>query len=430
MISDYSVPAGSEPKRTDVLPGREDYLAAQRTAAQWTAAQWTVAELGSLATALDEDGREVLGELSNVRLLAAWDTAIGRLIDPSSAARQALDASLTRTCRLSAPALQAALETVLEGMTGDPAREVFDRAERLSRSSDRLVLAILASNVPALAAQVVLPALALRRPLLLKSSSREPLFGPALVHLLGRELPELSRALAAVTWAGGDEVIEDRLFSVAGSVVAYGDSGTIDQIAARRGDLLPQGSKISIAAVGADSDLDSTARGLARDIALLEQRGCLSVRAVFTDADPVALGTTLRDRLAGLAEVWPPYELEPSEAAAVRQARDEAELRGALFSAPSIGGGTVILAPNSELRPGPGCRTVEIHALESLDALATRLSPWADGIQGAVLAGEGARASEALLRSLGVARITAPGLLQRTDALWSTENGGLFDHLA
>jgi hypothetical protein len=233
-----------------------------------------------------------------------------------------------------------------------------------------------------------------------------------------------------VTWAGGDEIIEDRLFSLASSVVAYGDDGTIQEILPRRGDLVPHGSLISIATVSADADLGSATRGLARDIALLEQRGCLSVRAVFTDAEPTAFATDLRDRLAEQAEAWPPYDLEPAEAAAVNQVRAEAELRRGLFSTSAIGSGAVVLAPNSQLRPGPGFRTVELHSLKSLDELESRLAPWAGGIQGVALAGKRAAALEPGLRSLGVTRVTPPGLLQQTDALWSAETGHLLERLA
>ena len=56
---------------------------------------------------------------------------------------------------------------------------------------------ILAGNLPALAVQPLLPALALRRPVLLKSPSAEPLFAPAFLEALTRREPRLAGAVAA-----------------------------------------------------------------------------------------------------------------------------------------------------------------------------------------------------------------------------------------
>ena len=95
------------------------------------------------------------------------------------------------------------------------------------------VLAVLASNLPALAVQPLLPALALRRPVLLKSPSSEPLFAPAFLAALTRREPRLAGAVAAATWPGGDAELEAPLLAAAGAVVAYGGAEALADLARR-----------------------------------------------------------------------------------------------------------------------------------------------------------------------------------------------------
>src|SRR5260370_826583 len=89
--------------------------------------------------------------------------------------------------------------------------------------SDRSVpvLVVLASNLPALAVQPLLPTLALRRPVLLKSPSSEPLFAPAFLAALTRRETRLAGAVAAATWPGGDAELEAPLLAAARAGLAH-----------------------------------------------------------------------------------------------------------------------------------------------------------------------------------------------------------------
>ena len=183
--------------------------------------------------------------------------------------------------------------------------------------------------------------------------------------------------------------------------------------------------------VGADADLESAAAGLARDVALFDQRGCLSVHAVYLETPvyapakgpPETLCTLLAQELEAQAAICPAGPLDPAVAAGVQQLRVEARMRGLFQPSLAVDVGTVILEPETRFRPSPGARTVRVHALNDLKALPGLLRPWRDSLQGVALAGDTAWGLRRELTDLGVSRFASPGELQTPDALW--HNGGI-----
>lgn len=411
MSQDAAVPAGCEPAARVV---------AERAGVRWTAARWSADELARLARVL-QGGRRALTELSDERLLAAWQGAVAAFLDAGSSARRRLEPVLPRLCALSPAGLAAALEAVLGGVSGEPVRRLLAAAR--PAADDRPVLVLLASNLPALAVQPLLPALALRRPAILKSPSSEPLFAPAFVRQLARHEPAIAQAVAALTWKGGDTALEAPLLAAAGRILAYGEQQTLDDLERRApGRLAAFGPKTSLAAVGPRVSAARVVAGLARDVALFDQRGCLSIQAVYAAADPIELADRLAAALGELAGRWPPGPADATVVAGVQQLRAEAELRGLHRPELPLAAGTVVVEPLPEFRPGPGLRTVRVHPLADLGRLPELLAPWQGRLQGAALAGPEAWALERPLAELGVSRCAAPGDLQAADALW--HNGG------
>jgi hypothetical protein len=357
-----------------------------------------------------------LRAIPSADLLAAWGATIEAFLDPGSPERRALDPDLARTTRLSPEGLAAALEAVLGGVRTGPASALLAETETLPLGGGP-VLAILASNLPALAVQPLWPALALRRPILLKSPSAEPLFVPAFLAALVRREPRLEPAVAAASWPGGDVRLEAPALAGADTVIAYGDEPALADLRRRApGKLVEYGPKTSLAVI---TELDS-AEGLARDVALFDQRGCLSIAAVYTTGDPEALAVRLED---ALEKLWPPGPADPMTLSMVQQMRLEAEMRGLRRPRLPVGLGTVLIEPEPVFRPSPGLRTVRIHPLTDLGRLPDVLSPWKGRLQGAALAGEDAWRLAPALAGLGISRCAAPGELQSPDVTW--HNGGI-----
>ena len=203
------------------------------------------------------------------------------------------------------------------------------------------------------------------------------------------------------------------------------------QIARRApGKVVDYGPKTSLAVVapGRGAAVATVALGLAREVALFDQRGCLSVAAVYLAGGLAAaarLAARLEAELAELAVAWPPGPPGAAAApalAAVQQARLAAELRGLWRPTLPPGLGTVLVEPEPAFRPSPGLRTVRIHPLPDLDLVPEILAPWSGRLQGAALAGAAAWRLAPRLAALGVSRTAAPGWLQSPDASW--HNGG------
>lgn len=393
----------------------------------------TADALARLAERLNRRGGRALAACSDQDLLEAWEATVAAFLDPQSPERRELGAGLARTTRLSPEGLEAGLQAVLGGVRGEPAARLFAQAavRRAAGPPPGFALVVLASNLPALAVQPLLPALAARRPALLKSPSAEPLFAPAFVRALAARLPPLGDAVATATWPGGDETLEAPVLERAGVVLAYGDAETVASLERRApGRVVPYGPRTSLAAVARGTDPAEVASGLARDVALFDQRGCLSIAAVYvegSEAEARLLARALAAELAVLAERWPPGTATPAAAGAVQQVRAEADLRGLYRRdvARELAAGTVLAEPTPDFQPSPGLRTVRVHPVPDLSTLPDLLAPWQGRLQGIALAGNlGTRAQtlRAALQALGVSRITPPGELQHPDALW--HNGG------
>ncbi len=374
---------------------------------------------------LEARGGASLRSLSRPRLWTAWKSAVSTFIDPASRERSRTNGALAASCRLSPSALDAGLETILDGVRGEAARLLLERAPRTAEPAPALL--ILPGNLPGLLVQSLLPALAVGRPVLIKSASDEPFFAPSFVQALTELEPVLASALAVLSWRGGEASLEATVYAKAGRVVAYGDESTAARIAQRCGSrAIVYGPKISIAIIAAGADLKGIAGGLARDVALFDQRGCLSIHAIFTAGSSRELAPLLAQELSALAAAWPPGPALPSELAGLRQALSEAELRGLVTvsaDAATSGAGTVIVDPEPVLRPSPGLRCVRVHNVSRLSQLSSILAPWSGKLQGAALAGEEAWDLVPRLTELGFSRFTASGDLQATNALWF--NGGI-----
>ncbi len=387
----------------------------------------TPAELAATAARLAARGRRALTALPLERRLDLWEETVAAFLEPGSPERSALLPRLLASSRLSPEGLTEGLELVLGGASGRAATEMARRAAALPAATrDTLAGVVLAGNIPGLAAQSLLPALLLGRPLLLKSASAEPWFAPAIVAALVAREPSLADAFAAVAFAGDDSAALAAAFDEVDPLLAYGGAPAVASLAARFGErLVAHGPKASVAFVGAGVDLVGTARGLARDIALFDQRGCLSVQAVYVEGDVEELAAALAWALELESARLPHGPIDAATAAAVQQLRATTDLQrgGSSARQPELAVGTVLVESETFFRPVPGLRTVRVHGVSDLRDALPALEPWRGRLQGAALAGPSADALSDTLPLLGFSRLAAAGELQSADVSWA--NGGI-----
>jgi hypothetical protein len=276
----------------------------------------------------------------------------------------------------------------------------------------------------------------LHSPVLAKTASRDPLTAHVFRESLAERDPELAAALEVVSFPSEDPECR-AAFLDASCVVATGSDETIAEIAkavAPGTRLVTYGHRLSIAVLGpsalAQPALPKIARGLALDVALWDQLGCLSPVAVYCQgAGPIASAEAFADALAAaLDEVetrLPRGELPLAAAAAARAERDGAEMRRAAGADVSIRSDealrfSVVREADAEWRPSPLHRFVRVHPLRDRDELPAALAPVARHLAAVALAGfdDEQAGFAADLERIGASRICRPGELQTPPIGW------------
>lgn len=158
-----------------------------------------------------------------------------------------------------------------------------------------------------------------------------------------------------------------------------------------------------------EPELDELLGRLAEDIALFDQRGCLSPRVLLLNAESSsasAIAERLVDQLRKIEQRVPRGRLTAEEAAEIAKYRDTTHFVGELFEA---GSGFVSVGRTGQWLLPPTGRN--IHLLTSPDPIAA-LNPVRHFVTSCAFAGEPPR-RQALGRSLPGARLCRFGEMQR-----------------
>jgi len=179
--------------------------------------------------------------------------------------------------------------------------------------------------------------------------------------------------------------------------------------------------------------LDAAARGLALDVALWDQLGCLSPVSVHVvdgrraSAGRVALA--LADALARLEPRLPRGRLGVAAAAGFARERAEAEMRAAAGRAVEVAGRPgdpwcVVLEDGPTPRPAPLHRFLRVHPVADDEHLRAALAPLGPHLAAVATAGFGPHASRVaeVLADLGASRLCRPGRLQTPPLAWHHDN--------
>jgi hypothetical protein len=211
------------------------------------------------------------------------------------------------------------------------------------------------------------------------------------------------------------------------------------------------GHRFSLALLGPGATrgelLARAAAGLALDIALWDQLGCLSPVSVYV-VDPDAraaarVAEALAETLAQAEARWPRGRIDTAAAAAIARERAEAEMRAAAAHAVHPGHAVAVLASpgtawtvvreaDVALRPTPLHRFARIHPAADVGACLDALRADAAHLAAVAVAGFGTTSSSlaAALAELGASRVCAPGTLQTPPLAWHRDNLGVLQPLA
>lgn len=390
--------------------------------------------------------RERLARRPVDSILAALETVVERWLTPRSPWRERAESLLPPATGFSPemvrhalpfmiePLRAPALAGLLDAELGD--RRLLDGAgERLRARSPDVIVHVLSGNLPGLAAVPMAASLALKSAALVKAASGDRVFAALWARSIAESDSDLGACLAPVYWRGGERDCEAEAFGRAALVVASGSDAAVADVRARcAARFIGHGHKLSFAVVAKevsrhDDDAAQAAASLAYDVALWDQKGCLSPQMCYVEGD-FETATAFAQRLVApfreLARRLPPGSATMDEQLAVRRFRQEAEWTGiasAAAAALAPEGSldwTVVVESDARLRPTPLHRSLRVVPFSGDVDLAQALEPSRRCLEAAGVAAPGTRARElsALLSNAGVTRICPLGVMQRPPLSW------------
>lgn len=375
--------------------------------------------------------------------------------DPASSWRGQLEDALPKATGFSREAVREGLALGMRDWTADSLRNVVASELRtLARAAHPAMASgfgltgvVLAGSIPMPSLLALTLPLLLHSPVVAKAASRDPITPDLVAKSLGEVDAELGACVEIVSFSHDDEANSEAMFE-ADCVVATGSDESVARIAARVSPerrLVRYGHKLSVAVLGSEASdgaqLASAAQGLALDIALWDQLGCLSPVVVFVE-DPVFGGaqrvaSAIASALAELGPRLPRGFVDTADAARVAHERDDAELRAATGSGVEChrveeAGATVVLETDARWRPAPLHRFLRVVPVRSRAQLFGALAPVSRHLAAVALAGFGADSAPLAqaLGELGASRICAPGAMQAPPLGWHHDGQPLLLPLA
>jgi len=264
------------------------------------------------------------------------------------AARDSLVPDLVSSTGLSAEAVNLALDRHLETDATDE-----DLSRLIASAGDATsVHVILSANVFVGALRAIACARAASSRVVVRPSSRDPLFASALVRACNDPAISLVDSLEVGS-------VEE------GEIHVYGRDETIARVrAAARVRVRGHGAGMGVAFVA--GDLASAAVDLASDVIPFDQRGCLSPRIAFVRGDAAAFARALHAALEEQGRHVPRGTLSADELAEARRYADTIRFAGSLFAGTSH----LVGVASSLVLPPPG-RHVHIMPLPNAPDLSS-----------------------------------------------------------
>jgi len=387
-----------------------------------------------------ERARKCLDDRSDREIVKQLGLVLERFRDPESAARRRLETELPETSGFSAEMVRAGLDLAFDPWTSDAlerlvAKELGSGSNALSRAGFERTSVLLAGSIPMPSVLSILLPLVLRSPVLCKPASRDPLTPQVVADTLREVDPQLGDCVAVVPF-DGDLEAANRAFHASPCISATGSDETIARVHAL---LRPEqrrvfyGHRISIGLVDLATLGPDDVEGLAIDIALWDQLGCLSPVVFFLVGGPEGAADTFAEDLAARLEAlearWPRGSIEPPVAAAIVGERADAEMRAALGQRTrlyaSVGTAwSVVLERDFTLRSAPLHRFIRLVEVDHRDTLKAALATVAPHLAGVAMTGfekERPTLFEQIF-ALGASRICAAGCLQTPPLDWRRDN--------
>jgi len=354
--------------------------------------------------------------------------------DRNYARRRDAIAAIADSAGYSIAMLENSIDALLKPFTTDALKAMAARVSADNRNSSRpkTVGFIAAGNVAGAGIHEIAIALIAGVRVLIKTASAEPIFFAEFARTLAEVDRDAGKRIEVLNWSRARTDLTDELIAKCECVVAYGDDATIESLRNRR-KVMGFGSRVSAALIDA-SRIDGVAELLARDVALFEQLGCLSLHQVFVvspdgrGARDLAIG--MAQALERLAVSMPPARIPVRDAAEIRGVRERARWRAIagetveLFEGRGLEWTVVFEAKTDSFRVSPGFRTVHVTAVRDLAEFRDCIGNMSGRIEAMAVAGDDC---EIEARAMGIPYVCAPTEMQSPPLDWRHGGGGFLD---
>lgn len=305
----------------------------------------------------------------------------------------------------------------------------------------RLAGAVLTANVPGLSYLPMVRSLLVKSPLVAKLSSGEPLFGPAWLARLATLAPDLAQCVALFWWQGANAPLEEAMLERASVVMVYGGPQSVAHYRQTYGpskQIIVHGHKIGVALVGREALADAAsagelARRLALDVAMYDQRACISPQVAFVERggglDTQAFAALVADGLAEQEGLMAQSPLSLDTAASLAQERRQAQFLAAQEAEAAVfirELATVVHEPQAVFAGVLPVRFLRVCPVDDLAQALELMAPYGEYLQNAGLAVGPERLDtyrEALAR-LGVSRLCDIGRMHKPTMRWKHDGLG------
>ncbi len=333
----------------------------------------------------------------SARAAAAWHQVARRFEGATLTDAVTLIQQIEKVTRFSRPVLRESWRNLFSQITESRMqrwwREV--KGERGNGVYPDVVGIVAPGNVPGVAILPLVQLSLLGVPVIVRSSADEPLLLPVLL----RELAQIDSAVAgrvvALHWSRQDEAVTTAFTSTVGRVIAFGHDDTLQ-------DLRPVGSsafdgfgdKFSVSLVNPNRVSLLEMQQLTYDIAMFDQKGCMSPQFIFLITDNWQTVEYFCKRLAqSLAEIerrFPAGHWRDSDIAALQQWRGGMEARQAegeqvAYHRATKLGWTVAGANHFDLHERVALRFARVWRMDSTEAVFKSLLPVSSSLQAASL---------------------------------------------
>jgi hypothetical protein len=358
--------------------------------------------------------------------------------DRNYARRRNAIAAIAHAAGYSVAMLENSIDALLRPFNSDGLKLMAGTAARLTSNVDRpkTVGFIVAGNVAGAGIHEIAIALIAGARVVIKTATAEPIFFAEFARTLAEIDRDCGARIEVRHWSRERADLTAALLEECDVVVAYGDDATIESL--HRRNVIGFGSRVSGALIAAEaidpSRIDEIADMLARDAALFEQLGCLSLHQVFVvSPDGSAareLATRMSSALERIAKSMPPARIPLRDAAEIRGVRERARWRAIagepveLFEGRSFQWTVVFERRPDSFRVSPGFRTVHVSAVRDLAEFRDCIAPVSARIEAmAVVGGD----CEIEARTMGIPYVCAPGEMQSPPLDWRHGGGDFID---